>query len=126
MSSCTPRRYLMDKKIEVEREAIECLLKNEITNTNCFYFSGDFFHQFKNLVPKNEFTVYRLKVNSKSKVASISVIQDFGTDEDEHIREAIIQNFEVLKNAMEEIKNEEVYIVLFFNKDDEYMISNCI
>ena len=64
ISSCTPRRYLMDKKIEVERKAIDCLLKNEITNTNCFYFSGDFFHQFKNLVPKNEFTVYPLKVNS--------------------------------------------------------------
>ena len=54
------------------------------------------------------------------------MIQDFGTGEDEHIKEAIIQNFEVLKNGMEEIKNEEVYIVLFFNKDDEYMISNFI
>ena len=58
MSSCTPRRFIMDKKIDVERKAIECLLKNEITNTNCFYFSGDFFHQFKNLDPKNEFAIY--------------------------------------------------------------------
>ncbi len=42
MSSCTPRRFIMDKKIDVERKAIECLLKNEITNTNCFYFSDDY------------------------------------------------------------------------------------
>ena len=47
------------------------------------------------------------------------MIQDFGADKDEHIREVIMYNFEVLRNWMEEVINEEVTIVLFFNKDDE-------
>ena len=67
-----------------------------------------------------------MKVNSQSKVKSVSVIQEFGTDKDELIREVIMYNFEVLRNWMEEVKNEEVTIVLFFNKDDEYVIFNFI
>ena len=46
------------------------------------------------------------------------MIQDFGTDKVEHIRKVIIHSFEVLRNWMEEIKDEEVTIVLFFNKND--------
>jgi len=126
ISSCTPRKLLTDKNIEVERKAIQFLLKKEIENTNCFYFSGNYFKKFKNLIPKHEFAVYQLKVNAQSKVESISVIQDFGTAKDEEIKRSIKKNFTVLQDFMREMKNEKVILVLFFDKNNPDIISNFI
>ncbi len=124
MSSCTPKINLENENINKERNAIEFLINHKITNTNSFYFSGDYFKKFKNLSPKNDFAVYKLKVDSKSKVESISVIQDFETSQDDAIKKVVKNKFTILKDFMKEVKNEEVVLVLFFNKKNENVISN--
>ena len=124
MSSCTPKINLDNENITKERNAIEFLINHKITNTNCYYFSDDYFKKFKNLSPKNDFAVYKLKVNSKSKVESISVIQDFETSQDAEIKKVVKNKFTILKDFMTEVKNEEVVLVLFFDKENENVISN--
>lgn len=124
MSSCTPKINLDNENINTERKAIEFLVSHNITNTNSFYFSDNYFKTFKNLSPRNDFAVYKLKVNSQSKVESISVLQDFETSQDDAIKKAIKNNFIILKDFMTEVKNEEVVLVLFFNQKNESVISN--
>lgn len=103
---------------------MEFLISQKITNTNCFYFSGDYFHKFKNLKPENNFAVYKLKVNAQSKVESIAVVQDFGNSQDSAIKNVIKENFVMLKDFITEVKNEEVVLVLFFDKENEDVITN--
>ena len=124
MSSCTPKIGLNNPHIDKERRAIELLMSHQITHTNSFYFSDNYFNKFKNLTPKNDFAVYKLKVNSKSKVESISVIQDFETSQDAEIKKIIKNKFIILKDFMTEVKNEEIVLVLFFDKEDKDVISN--
>jgi len=124
MSACTPKINLDAENIHKERKALEFLISQKITNTNCFYFSGDYFKKFKNLKPDNNFAVYKLKVNEQSKVESIAVVQDFGTSKDSDIKNVIKENFVMLKDFMTEVKNEEVVLVLFFDTENEDVISN--
>lgn len=124
MSSCTPRKLLTDSKIEVERQAIHFLIAEHLKDTNVFYFSGDFFENYKDLIPKNAFGVYHLKVNSKSRIDSINAIQNFGTNKDAEIMDIIKREFTILRDMMSEVRNEEVTLILFFDKENKGVISN--
>lgn len=122
MSYCTSRRSLLDNKIETERKALQFLIKRNISKTDCYSSRGNF-EKFKNLNPKNNFAVYKVKVNAKSKIESISVIQDFGTSKDSEIRSLIKADFRMVRGLLKEIKDEEVTLVLFFDKKNRYVIS---
>lgn len=124
LSSCTAKKDLNDSDIDKERKALEFLIEKKINNTNCFYFSGDYFEKFKNLKSQNDFAVYQLKINSKSKIESVSVLQNFGSSEDKNILNIIKKEFTVLKDFMVEMKNEEVTLVLFLDKEKDEIISN--
>lgn len=123
MYYCSPRKYLNNENINVERKALEFLIKKNISNSNCFYSVGNHFEKFKSLNPKNDFAVYKLKINSKSKIESISVIQDFGMSKDSEIKNIIKTNFKMIRGFRKEIKNEEVTLVLFFDKKNRFVIS---
>ena len=67
--------------------------------------------------------MYKVKVNAKSKIESISVIHDFGTSKDSEIRSLIKEDFRMVRGLLKEIKNGEVILVLFFDKNNRYVIS---
>lgn len=124
MSSCTPRKLLTDPKIDLERQAIQFLIAEDLKDTNIFYFSGDFFENYKNLIPKNQFAVYQLKVDPKSRIENIKALQNFGTNKDSEIMDIIKTKFTILRDMMSEVRNEEVTLILFFDKDNRGVISN--
>ncbi len=124
MSSCTYTKNLSHKRIDDERKALYFLIKNKIRNTDSFYFSGDYFKKYKKLKPQNDFAVYRLKINSKSKIESMITLQSFGLPHEKEIINDIKKNFVMSRGFMQEIKNEEITLVLFFNNESEDVISN--
>jgi hypothetical protein len=124
MSSCTYTKILSDKRIDAERKALNFLIKNKIRNTNSFYFSGAYFKKYRKLKPQNDFAVYRLKINSKSKIESMIILQSFGLPQEKEIINDIKKNFAMSRSFMEEVKNEEITLVLFFNNESEDVISN--
>ena len=116
----------MPKNINPERKALEFLIAHKIKKTNVFYFSGDYFNKFKNITTQNNFAVYKIKVDAKSKAESITVIQNFGSNKDEEILFTVKKELVFLKNFMTEIKNEEIILVMFYNPKSEEVISNFI
>ena len=126
MSSCSPKIDLNNENINVERKALEFLIDHKIMNTNVFYFSGDYFNKFKKIKTQNNFAVYKIKVDAKSKAESITVIQNFGSNKDEEILFTVKKELVFLKNFMTEIKNEEIILVMFYNPKSEEVISNFI
>lgn len=126
MSSCTPKTDLNNENINLERKALEFLIAHKIKKTNGFYFSGDYFNKFKNITTQNNFAVYKIKVDAKSKAESITVIQNFGSNKDEEILFTVKKELVFLKSFMTEIKNEEIILVMFYNPKSEEVISNFI
>lgn len=124
MSSCTPKTFLDNNKINIVRKALDFMVKNKITNSDVFYFADNHFKNFKNLDAKNFFAVYKIKVNSKSKANSIQTLQSFGSSKDFQVTEIIRKKFIFLKDFMTEVKNEEVVLVLFYEPNSREIISN--
>ena len=126
MSSCTPKTFLNNKKIDIERNVLDFVINKKIKNTDVFYLSGNYFQKFKNLKPKNRFAVYEIRVNDKSKAKLISVIQNFGTSEDEEVLKIIKREFEFSTGVFQEIKNKDICLILFFDSNHEDLISGFI
>lgn len=123
MSSCTPKRFLNDKKIDTERKALTFLIDKKIKRTNASYQTDESFRKFRNMKPENDFAVYRIKVNSKSKAESVSVIQNFGIPNDHEILSIIKNEFVFSRGVFQELKNEKVWLVLFFDNNNENILS---
>ena len=73
-----------------------------------------FFKNYEITDAKNNFAVYKLKVNGKSEVDAIEALQNFESSQDEEIMELIRKNAVVAKGFFTEVRNEEVLLTLFY------------
>lgn len=126
MSSCTAKKFLNDKNINTEREALTFLMNKNIKKTNVSYLSDDHFMKFRDLNPKNNFAVYKIKTDSRSKAVSISAIQNFGTSKDDEIISIIKNELVFFRGFFQDVKNEEIWLVLFFDTGNNYILSGSL
>lgn len=124
VSSCTPRTFisgLPEEKIDTEREVIGFLSKNQVKLDQAFFLdksvdenSEGVFKDYEITDAKNNFAVYKLKVNGKSEVDEVESLQNFESSQDEEIMELIRKNAVVAKGFFTEVRNEEVLLTLFY------------
>ena len=137
ISACTPKFLIGNKNqnfeyssINLQQKALEFLSKNPQTLEFVFYFDdsvrrdsrSDLSKLDDKIKPDNQFAIYKLKVNEHSRIEEIFSVSEFGKI-DEQIHLLMKKNFAVVKGFMEEIRNKEVLLLMFFvpeNKGKEY------
>ncbi|MGV8915138.1 MAG: hypothetical protein ACOH1X_06790 [Kaistella sp.] len=133
VSSCTPRTFIsemQDKKLETERQVLVFLSKRKEKLAQAFFLdksvdenSKGIFKNYEITDAKNNFAVYKLKVNGKSEVDAIEALQNFESSQDEEIMELIRENAVIAKGFLTEVRYEEVLLTLFYvpkNNDSEF------
>ena len=132
VSACTPKFLIGNKdevynykSVDLQRLALNYLKKNPQNFDFVFYFddsmlNGDksSFSKLDKITPTNQFAIYKLKVDEKSRVSSISVISKFG-EVDNEVENLIQKNFTIVKGFMEEVKNKEVLLLMFYIPENE-------
>lgn len=129
VSACTPKTLIFGtnhKKLDLERQVNAFLTQNKSHLSQASFLDesvdenspGDF-KNFKIVNPKNYFAVLKLKVNGKSKIDKIEVIQNFGSEQDYQILKTIKKNFIISKEMWTEVRNEEVLLTLFYVPENE-------
>lgn len=142
VSACTPKFLIGNKdqifnykSVDLQRKALNYLKINPQNIEFAFYFDDSElqgnksdFSKLNKITPINQFAIYKVKVDGKSRVSNISTISGFGSIDNE-IENLIKKNFTIIKGFMEEVKNEEVLLLMFYvpeneNKDFKEKITN--
>lgn len=122
ITSCTPLVSLESetKYLEEERSVLHFLKELKGNLPQAYYFNSsmesgnDVFKDYKISDAKNSFAIYKLKVNNRSEIDEIEAVQNFGSSKDEEIMKLIQENLIILKGFMEEARDEEVFLTIFY------------
>ncbi|MDO5616497.1 MAG: hypothetical protein Q4G16_09915, partial [Cruoricaptor ignavus] len=76
------------------------------------------FSRLSKIVPEKQFAIYKIGVDEKSRVSSISAISEFGIIDNE-VEKLIKKNFTILRGFMQEVKNEDVLLLMFYIPENE-------
>lgn len=129
ISACTSKTFIsdiIDQKLQLERQVDEFLSKNEVELDQVSFLdesvgensNGDF-KDFEIVDAKNNFAVYKLKVNDKSKITQIEALQNFESSKDLEIMNLMKKNFVIGKGFFSEVRNEEVLLTIFYRPENK-------
>lgn len=135
VSACTPKFLIGNKNesfksktIDLQRQALNYLKKNPQKIDFAFYFDDSQkgnksdFSKLNQNTPKNQFAIYKISVDEKSRVSKVSIVSGFGNIDSE-VENLIQKNFAIVKGFMEEVRNKEVLLLMFYlpeNQNKEY------